>query len=66
MRTDQRIPFALRYVQGLELTAVADACGVSLATVKRRLARAEGRFVIMARRHPALKEWVEEGGRWGG
>src|SRR5262249_52763224 len=35
---DERIPFVLRHVEGMELAEVAQACGVSLATIKRRLA----------------------------
>ncbi len=65
LSADERIAFALRYVEQMELTEVAEACGVSLATLKRRLARAESRFVAIARRHPALEDWIEEGGaRW--
>jgi RNA polymerase sigma-70 factor, ECF subfamily len=60
---DLRIPFALRFVQGMELSDVAAACGVSLATIKRRLNRAEKRFIALARSQPALKSWIE-GGRW--
>jgi RNA polymerase sigma-70 factor (ECF subfamily) len=62
---DERIAFALRFVDGMELTEVAQGCGVSLATIKRRLARAEDRFLAMARRQPALKDWLEGGARWG-
>ena len=36
---DARTLFVLRYVEQLELTEVAEALGVSLATVKRRLGR---------------------------
>src|SRR5688572_19510141 len=43
--TDQRIAFALRFVAGMELTEVAASCGVSLATIKRRLSRAQSTFV---------------------
>src|SRR5258706_5588550 len=42
--TDQRIAFALRFVAGMELTEVAASCGVSLATIKRRLSRAQTSF----------------------
>ncbi len=35
---DERIPFVLRAVQGLGMEEVADCCGVSLATAKRRVA----------------------------
>jgi RNA polymerase sigma-70 factor (ECF subfamily) len=62
---DERIAFALRVIDGMELTEVASACGVSLSTIKRRVARAEARFVAMARSHPALVDWVEGGTRWG-
>ena len=36
-----RVAWALRYVQGEQLEQVADACGCSLATAKRRIARAQ-------------------------
>jgi RNA polymerase sigma-70 factor (ECF subfamily) len=62
----ERIVFALRFIEGMQLVEIADACGVSLATTKRRLGRAEQRFSSLARRHPALAEWVTEGGRWSG
>lgn len=61
---DERIAFALRYIDGMELTEVAAACSVSLATVKRRLRRSEERFLRSARSHPMLEQWVEEGSRW--
>lgn len=61
---DERIVFALRFIEGMELTEVAVACGTSLATVKRRLARAEGRFLAMARRDPILAARIEGGSRW--
>jgi RNA polymerase sigma-70 factor (ECF subfamily) len=56
--TDQRIAFALRFVAGMELTEVAASCGVSLATIKRRLARAQRSFADAAEREPALAEWL--------
>lgn len=61
---DDRIAFALRFVDGMELTEVAIACDVSLATIKRRLARAEATFLERARTFPALETWMEWGGRW--
>jgi RNA polymerase sigma-70 factor (ECF subfamily) len=60
---DDRIAFSLRFIEGLELGDVAAACGVSLNTIKRRLARAEKRFVGLARREPSLREWLEGGTR---
>jgi RNA polymerase sigma-70 factor (ECF subfamily) len=62
---DERIAFALRYIDGMELTEVAAACETSLATIKRRLARAGARFEAEARRRPVLEEWLEGGTRWG-
>jgi len=61
---DERLPFALRYVNGLELTAVANACNVSLATIKRRLQRAERRFLRAAAGVPTLADRIESGERW--
>jgi RNA polymerase sigma-70 factor (ECF subfamily) len=59
--TDQRIAFALRFVAGMELTEVAASCGVSLATIKRRLSRAQATFTAAAQREPALAEWLTQG-----
>ncbi|WP_437680709.1 RNA polymerase sigma factor [Sorangium sp. So ce131] len=61
---DERVAFALRYIEGMELTEAAAACSVSLATIKRRIARAEARFVSAAQRDPVLATWIEEGTRW--
>lgn len=56
---DERIAFALRFLEGMELTEVAEACDVSLATIKRRLNRAEGLFRARAAHEPALRPWLE-------
>lgn len=61
---DERLAFALRYINGLELMAVAAACDVSLATVKRRLQRAERSFVAAAKDVPTLVDCMESGERW--
>ena len=60
MPVDERIPFSLRMLDGLELEATAEACGMSLATVRRRLVRAERRFYKMARQCEALAPWLDE------
>jgi len=39
-----RVPWVLARVEGSSLPEVAEACGVSLATVKRRVAQAESRI----------------------
>lgn len=56
--TEERIAFSLRRLDGMELKDVARACGCSLATIKRRLARAERRFRARAEREQALAGWV--------
>lgn len=61
---DERIAFTLRFVEGMDLTEVAAACRCSLATIKRRLARAEKAFVERAKQDPMLGERIEAG-RWG-
>jgi len=61
MPTDERVVFALRHIDGMELTAVAAACEVSLATVKRRLSRGQKRFLALAERNDALSDFVRGG-----
>jgi RNA polymerase sigma-70 factor, ECF subfamily len=56
----ERIAFSLRRLEGLELKDVALACGCSLATIKRRLGRAEERFLARAQKQPVLKNWLAE------
>jgi len=58
---DERIAFSLRFIEGLELTRIAEAMGVSLATVKRRLTRAQQTFVDRARRSAVLADWLRGG-----
>ena len=41
LSADERNALVLRHVEGFELTEVAEACGVSLATIKRWLHKAE-------------------------
>lgn len=55
---DERIAFALRHVEGMELSATAEACGVSLATIKRRLKGAHERFMALAGDDSALANWM--------
>jgi RNA polymerase sigma-70 factor (ECF subfamily) len=57
----ERVPFALRFIDEMELSEVATACDVSLATVKRRLAKARGRFERLARLDPVLCAWLDRG-----
>jgi RNA polymerase sigma-70 factor, ECF subfamily len=59
-----RILFCLRFIDAMELTDMAEACGISLATVKRRLARAQGAFLELARKDPALAGRLDGSNRW--
>jgi RNA polymerase sigma-70 factor (ECF subfamily) len=61
---DERIAFTLRFVEGMELSEVAEACQVSLATIKRRLKRASDDFYLRGRARAELVDWFEEGCRW--
>lgn len=62
---DERVAFALRHIEGLELVDVARACDVSLATIKRRLSRAEAEFESFVERSPLLSEQLQKGdARW--
>jgi RNA polymerase sigma-70 factor (ECF subfamily) len=44
LSADERLVVVLRHLEGLELTEVAEATSCSLATLKRRLTRAEARL----------------------
>jgi len=61
---NERIAFVLRIIEGLTLPEGAEACGISLATFKRRLTRAEAKFLAVARSLPELVTWLEKGTRW--
>ena len=62
---DERIAFALRFIDGMSLGEIVEVMGVSVGTVKRRLTRAQQRFVREAERDPMLRELVENSQRWG-
>lgn len=59
MPADERVAFALRFIDGMELTAVAQARGVSLATIKRHLRKAQQTFRTLAAAQPALAPWLD-------
>lgn len=59
----ERVAFVLRYVEGMELREVADACDVSLATIKRRLKKTRERLHRIAARDSVLSNWLGEGDR---
>jgi RNA polymerase sigma-70 factor (ECF subfamily) len=54
----ERLAFALRYIDQRPLDEVAALCGCSLATIKRRLRKADQRFRHLAVDDPALTERV--------
>jgi RNA polymerase sigma-70 factor (ECF subfamily) len=54
MPAKERMVFLLHIVEGRGLSEIAELCGCSLATAKRRLARAHVRFDKLAARHPEL------------
>jgi RNA polymerase sigma-70 factor, ECF subfamily len=62
---DERIAFSLRYLCELELTEVASHCDCSLATIKRRLTKAQAQFLRHARKDPVLRARIDRGQRWG-
>jgi RNA polymerase sigma-70 factor, ECF subfamily len=64
MPVDERTAFTLRYIDGTTLPVAADACRISLATLKRMLARAEQRFLEAVRARPGMEDWLEVGTRW--
>ncbi|MFZ5895149.1 MAG: RNA polymerase sigma factor [Myxococcota bacterium] len=62
--SEQRVAFTLRFIEAMELIEVAEVLGVSLSTAKRRILRAQTRFVAAAKQNPMLADWLERGGRW--
>lgn len=52
----ERVVFVLYNVEGLSLPEVAEICGYSLMTAKRRLGDARRRFDALVARRPALRD----------
>jgi RNA polymerase sigma factor (sigma-70 family) len=52
--TDERVVLALRHVEGMTLTEVADCAGISLSTAKRRLTRGASRLAKKVASDPTL------------
>jgi RNA polymerase sigma-70 factor (ECF subfamily) len=59
MPTDERVIYALRNIDGMELEEIAVALDSSLSTTKRRLKDAQKRFSTLAQKKPALLPWLE-------
>jgi RNA polymerase sigma-70 factor (ECF subfamily) len=60
----ERVVFVLYQVEGLSLPEVAELCGYSLMTAKRRLSDARRRFEVLLAHRPALRDKLaqREGG----
>ncbi len=56
LRTEDRVAFSLRYIEGYQVQEVAELTGASLATVHRRLARGELEFRRLAGQDELLRE----------
>jgi RNA polymerase sigma-70 factor (ECF subfamily) len=53
-----RAAFVLRFFEGMELTQVADALGISVSTAKRHLARIWKRITLLVQRCPELASYL--------
>jgi RNA polymerase sigma-70 factor (ECF subfamily) len=60
MKTDDRIMFILRFVEGRTVLEIAALTGASPATVKRRISRARKYFMKKARTDPVLLARIED------
>jgi len=58
MATEDRLVFALRFIDGCEIAEIAALFDSSVSTIKRRVARAASRFAKRARREPSLEDYL--------
>ena len=58
LNAEERSVFALRFIDGMDIDALANAHDCSRSTIKRRLARATSRFRALAQREGALAPWL--------
>lgn len=58
LSAEERSVFALRFIDGMEIDALASAHDCSRSTIKRRLSRATARFRALAKREGALAPWI--------
>ena len=64
MSVEEHLCFSLRYFQSMELQEIAEACGCSIRTAKRRLAKGEKRFKRSAMGYPELATRLEGSEKW--
>ncbi|MBN2801777.1 MAG: RNA polymerase sigma factor [Deltaproteobacteria bacterium] len=64
LSADERIVFALRFIDGRGFIEMTEICNVSRATLNRRLDRAQAKFLDMAKGEPVLADWIKRGTRW--
>jgi RNA polymerase sigma-70 factor (ECF subfamily) len=55
----RRMVFVLRHVQGLELLEIVAALEISESTVRRELGKAQQQLAALAKREPALAEYLK-------
>jgi RNA polymerase sigma-70 factor, ECF subfamily len=65
LRPDDRIAFALRFVEGMSLPEIAVVMRLSIGTVKRRLTRGREHFLSVAKGDPFLRELIQKSQPWG-
>jgi len=65
LRSDDRVIFVLRRVDGMKLEEVGQATGHSVATVKRRLIRADAELAHWMEREPVLMTFLRNEGSAG-
>jgi RNA polymerase sigma-70 factor (ECF subfamily) len=56
---EERIALLLHRLEGLSLEEAAHTCNMTVSTFKRRLSRAESKFITRANYRPALIEWQQ-------
>ena len=55
--------FTLRFLEGMSLQEIAEACNLSISTARRRVIEAEERFQKILPEYPALAERLEWGAK---
>jgi RNA polymerase sigma-70 factor (ECF subfamily) len=60
LAADDRAVFVLRFLEGMNLEEIAEACDLSISTARRRVLRAENRFRKVLPCYPALFERLAE------